>query len=48
MRMGYSGLIPFVVLALAIWFADPAYRAVSSFALLGYDVVIASFLGALH
>jgi Protein of unknown function (DUF3429) len=48
MRMGYGGLIPFLVLALAIWFADPAYRIVSSLALLGYGVVIASFLGAMH
>jgi hypothetical protein len=46
--MGYAGLVPFVVLALAIWFANPSYRVFSSLALLGYGAVIASFLGALH
>ena len=46
--MGYGGLIPFVVLALAMWFADPAYRIFSSLALLSYGAVIASFLGAIH
>ena len=46
--MGYGGLIPFVGLSLAIWFANPAYRVFSSLALLGYGAVIASFLGALH
>ena len=47
-RMGYGGLIPFVALALAVWLADPAYRALGSQALLGYAVAIASFLGAIH
>jgi len=47
-RMGYGGLIPFVLLALAIWVAEPAYRAFSGLALLGYGAVIASFLGAIH
>jgi hypothetical protein len=46
--MGYGGLIPFVSLALAVWIADPAYRAFIGFALLGYGAVIASFLGAIH
>jgi hypothetical protein len=46
--MGYGGLVPFVVLALAIWLAAPATRAFSSQALLGYAVTIASFLGAIH
>lgn len=47
-RMGYAGLLPFVLLALAIWMADPIYREFSSRALLGYGAVIASFLGAIH
>lgn len=47
-RLGYGGLIPFVALALAVWFAPPAYRAFSCQALLGYAVTIASFLGAIH
>lgn len=47
-RMGYGGLVPFVLLALAIWVADPVYRAFCGSALLGYGAVIASFLGAIH
>ena len=47
-RMGFGGLIPFVLLALAVWLADPAYRAFAGLALLGYGAVIASFLGAIH
>jgi hypothetical protein len=46
--MGYGGLLPFVVPASAIWFAEPAYRDLSSLALLAYGAVIASFLGAIH
>ena len=46
--MGFGGLIPFVLLALAVWLADPAYRAFAGLALLGYGAVIASFLGAIH
>ena len=47
-RLGYWGLVPFVVLALAIWFAGPAYRAFSGLSLLGYGAAIVSFLGAIH
>lgn len=47
-RMGYGGLVPFAGLALATWFAEPAYRVSSSLALLGYGAVICSFLGAIH
>ena len=47
-RMGFGGLIPFVLLALAVWLADPAYRSFAGLALLGYGAVIASFLGAIH
>lgn len=47
-RMGFGGLIPFVLLALGVWLADPAYRAFAGLALLGYGAVIASFLGAIH
>jgi hypothetical protein len=47
-RVGYGGLIPFVFLALAVWIADPAYRAFSGLALMAYGAVIASFLGAIH
>lgn len=47
-RMGFGGLIPFVVLALAVWLGGPAYRVWAGLALLGYGAVIASFLGAIH
>lgn len=46
--MGYGGLIPFAVLAVALWTVPPEQRAWVAFALLGYAAVIASFLGALH
>jgi hypothetical protein len=47
-RLGYGGLVPFVVLALAIGLADPATRAFSGMSLLAYGAAIASFLGAVH
>lgn len=47
-RLGYAGLIPFIVLALAIWKTGPDYRAHAGFALLAYGATIASFLGAIH
>lgn len=47
-RMGYGGLVPFVLLALGIWVVDPADRAFCASALLGYGAVIVSFLGAIH
>jgi hypothetical protein len=47
-RLGYGGLLPFVLLASAIWLADPAYQVFSCLALLGYGAVIASFLGAIQ
>lgn len=46
--LGYGGLIPFVGLASAVWFLDPADRARSIAALLGYSATILSFLGAIH
>lgn len=46
--LGYGGLIPFAGLALAIWLLDPADRARSLSALLGYGATILSFLGAIH
>jgi hypothetical protein len=47
-RMGYAGLLPFVLLAMATWVADPGHRAFTGVALAGYGAVIASFLGAIH
>ena len=45
--LGYGGLIPFVVLALANVF-EPTYAITWTRALLGYGAVILSFVGALH
>lgn len=47
-RLGYAGLLPFVILAVATWIAPPAYRAQACHALLAYGATIASFLGAIH
>ncbi len=47
-RLGYGGLLPFVGLALVVWTAEPAQRAVGGQALLGYAASSASFLGAIH
>jgi hypothetical protein len=46
--MGYAGLVPFVVPAIALSIGDPAHRSFLVLALLGYGAVIASFLGAIH
>ena len=46
--LGYSGLIPFVGLALAIWLLEPINRLRSVTALLAYGASILSFLGAIH
>lgn len=45
--LGYGGLIPFVGLALGVWFWS-AHQAVAASALLGYSATIVSFLGAIH
>lgn len=47
-RLGYAGLLPFVALAAATWWAPAPYRAQVAFALLAYGATIASFLGAIH
>ncbi len=47
-RLGYAGLLPFVVLAMVMWVAEPGHRAFAGLALASYGAVIASFLGAIH
>jgi hypothetical protein len=47
-RLGFAGLLPFVLLALGVWVAEPGQRAFAGLALAGYGAVIASFLGAIH
>jgi hypothetical protein len=46
--LGFGGLIPFVVLAAALWLVRPHHWPWASGALLGYGAVITSFLGAIH
>lgn len=45
--LGYGGLVPFVGLALGVWFWT-AHQAVAASAMLGYSATIVSFLGAIH
>jgi hypothetical protein len=45
--LGYGGLIPFVGLAVAVWFL-PAHRGFAATALLAYCATIVSFLGSIH
>ena len=46
--LGYGGLLPFLGLALAIWFLPPLQQALAASALLAYSATILSFLGAIH
>jgi len=46
--LGYGGLIPFVGLALGVWFLVPAEQAWAASSLLAYGATILSFLGAIH
>ena len=46
--LGYGGLLPFGLLALAVCWPGGEGRAFYGFALLAYGATIASFLGAIH
>jgi hypothetical protein len=46
--LGYGGLVPFVGLALAAWFAGPALAPRVALAQAQYGAVILAFVGALH
>jgi len=47
-RLGYAGLIPFVVCCLLIVMGHGAMRQIAVQALVGYGAVILSFMGAVH
>jgi Protein of unknown function (DUF3429) len=47
-RLGYAGLVPFVVLAALLWTVRADVQGYVAIALLGYGAVIVSFLGGLH
>lgn len=46
--LGYAGLIPFVVLAVAVWRAPVQHLELLHHALLTYAAVILGFMGAIH
>lgn len=46
--LGYSGLIPFITIAIAVWFVPYSYVAQMHQWLLVYAAVILSFMGAVH
>jgi hypothetical protein len=47
-ELGLAGLIPFVVLATAVWFVDPGWHERAHEALLAYGAMILAFMGAVH
>lgn len=47
-RLGFLGLIPFVILAAALWVKQPGDWPLAKVALVGYGATISSFLGAIH
>lgn len=46
--LGYSGLVPFVGLAMASWMLEDSRQPQAVFGLLAYGASILSFLGAIH
>ena len=47
-RLGYAGLIPFVVLAFFMWIVSEEAHPFVAIALSAYGATIASFLGGIH
>ncbi len=47
-RLGYAGLIPFVLLALLLWIVEHDLRPWLTIALTSYAALIATFLGGIH
>ncbi len=47
-RLGYAGLLPFVLLAALLWMVRPDLQGFVAIALVAYGAVIASFLGGIH
>ncbi len=47
-RLGYAGLIPFVLLTLGVWLVDPFWLDVFIKAQLAYAILIFAFLGGVH
>ena len=47
-RLGYAGLIPFILFSLLMWLVTPEVHPLVAIALAGYGATIASFLGGIH
>lgn len=47
-RLGYGGLLPFVVGAALIWLVNPEAHPYATLALSAYAAAIVSFLGGIH
>jgi Protein of unknown function (DUF3429) len=47
-RLGYAGLLPFVLLAALLWIVRAQAQGFVAIALVGYGAVVASFLGGVH
>ena len=47
-RLGYAGLVPFVLLAALMWLVDSELLPFVAIALGGYAAAIVSFLGGVH
>jgi len=48
LRLGYAGLIPFVLGALLVWLVWPEAHLYTTMGLSAYAAVIVSFLGGIH
>ena len=48
LQIGYAGLIPFLLMMLGVWFADPSWLGDFVRGQLAYGMVILSFLGGIH
>ena len=46
--LGYSGLLPFIVLSAALWLVPSSYQVLINQALLLYASLILAFMGAVH
>ena len=47
-RLGHAGLLPFVLLAAAVWLVTPDLLPFTALALCTYAALIVSFLGGIH
>lgn len=46
--LGYGGVVPFVLIALAAWFGPAGWESALAGALVTYSVAVLSFIGAVH